>query len=380
MTDPALRNARRQRQRCRLRRDQFLPVVADRIVSDRAGRIEKHVVRPPVPRGVEAQRELLAGREIEVELGIGRIADLRGRIFSRERRQSRRRGEHERLIGCFVVSRGERSRRGCWHNFRTAVEKLNDVRHMEDVLIESREEEDLVALDGPADRASDLLLPVVRLECQKRIGRAERTVAQIVERRAMHMIRSGLGDDIDHGAAGASLLRAVRIRRDAELLHHLRRELVGRAIASARLREECVVVVSPVDQCCVLKSANAAERQIAVGRRCQAARILCYPRRKQRQIRKAPPVQGEVVHRAFVEQRRHGTGLRFDQRGRARDSDFLLGAGDRQTKVQQRCAADVDVQLRRDLRRHSLCRDTRGVIARRRASRSQKLRLRNWSQ
>ena len=109
------------------------------------------------------------------------------------------------------------------------------------MLIESGEEENLVALDRAADGASDLLLAVVRLERQEGIGRAEGTVAQIVERGAVHMIPPGLGNDVDDSSARASLLGAVGIRRGAELLHDFGRELVGRAIASPGLRKKALL-------------------------------------------------------------------------------------------------------------------------------------------
>ena len=172
----------------------------------------------------------------------------------------------------------------CGNDLRTAVQKLDHVGNVKDVLVESGEEENLVALERAADGASDLLLAVVRLEREKRIGRAERTIAQIVERCAVHVIRAGFRHHVDDRAARASLLGAVGIRRDAKLLHHFGGEMIGRAITSARLRKECIVVVAAVDQEAVLKSANAAEGKIAVGGRGQAARILRDAGGEQREI------------------------------------------------------------------------------------------------
>ena len=90
----------------------------------------------------------------------------------------------------------------------------------------------------------------------------------------MPVIGAGLGDDVDYGAAGASLLSTVGIGGDAELLHDFVGELVGSAVETAGLGEESIVEVAAVDQEAVLKSANAAERKIAAGGGSEAARIL----------------------------------------------------------------------------------------------------------
>ena len=82
---------------------------------------------------------------------------------------------------------------------------------MEDVLIESGEKENLVALERAADGASDLLLAVVRFESEEGIGCAEGTVAQVIESRSVHVIGARFCDHIDDRAAGAPLFGAVGI-------------------------------------------------------------------------------------------------------------------------------------------------------------------------
>ena len=77
---------------------------------------------------------------------------------------------------------------GLRDDLRAAVEKLHYVGHVEDVLIESGEEKYLVALQRPADGASDLLLAVVRLEMPERVSGAEGAIAQVVEGGAVQMI------------------------------------------------------------------------------------------------------------------------------------------------------------------------------------------------
>ena len=82
MADPARGEARGERERGGFGGDEFFAVVVDGVVSDRAGGIEEDVVGSPVARGVEAQRELMVWTDIDVELGMGRVADLSGGIFS----------------------------------------------------------------------------------------------------------------------------------------------------------------------------------------------------------------------------------------------------------------------------------------------------------
>src|ERR1700730_8553118 len=114
---------------------------------------------------------------------------------------------------------------------------------MEVVLVETSEEKDFVFLDGTADGASDLLLAVVRLEGEEGIGGAEGAVAEEVESGAVPVIRSRLGDDVDDRSARAPEFSAIGVGRDSEFLHDFGRKLVGSAVASASLGEECVIEV-----------------------------------------------------------------------------------------------------------------------------------------
>src|SRR5579862_8488377 len=80
--DPSLRESRREREVSGFGRDEFLTVVIDGVIRDRAGGIEKDVVRSPVARRVDPQRKLLARRQVEIELAIRGVTDLRRRILS----------------------------------------------------------------------------------------------------------------------------------------------------------------------------------------------------------------------------------------------------------------------------------------------------------
>src|ERR1700681_981000 len=146
MTDPAGRETRGQGERTGFRGNQFLAIVANGVVGDGAGGIEKDVVGSPVTRGVEAERELMAGSEIDVELGVGRVSDLRGGIFAGERSEVSGGGDDQCLIGGFVVSGGVRSGASGGNDLRSAVEEFDDAGRVKDVLVEAGEEEDSVAL------------------------------------------------------------------------------------------------------------------------------------------------------------------------------------------------------------------------------------------
>ena len=273
------------------------------------------------------------------------------------------RGKDQCLVAGFVIAGGVRSGAGLGDDLHGPVQKFNHVGDVEVVLIESAEEEDFVFLDGAADRASALLLAAVRLERHEGVGRAESAVADVIESGPVPVIGTGLGDNVDDGAAGASKFCAIGIRGDAKLLHDFVRKLIGSAIKPASLGIKGVVEVAAVDQEAVLESAQAAERKIAVVAERQAARVLRYARRKQHQIREAAAVDGQIGDGAFVEQRRDGGGLSIDELRGAGDGDFFLNAGYGEAEFQFGGRANVDMKLWSDLRRHPRGDDAGGVIA-----------------
>ena len=279
--------------------DGFLSVVRDGIVGERAGGIEEDVVRSPVARGADAQCKLVARREIDINFGVGGVAHLSGGIFSGERGELRGCGEDQRLIAGFVVAGSVGSGAGLRDDLRTAVQKFDNGGNVKVMLVESGEEEDFIFLERAADSASGLLLAVVRLEGEEGVGGAEGAVAQKIKSGAVPVIRSRFGDDVDHCAAGAAEFGSVRIRGDAEFLHHFGGELVGSAVASASLSEEGVVEVAAIDQKTVLETAQAAEREIAVGGGGKAARIGGHAGREQHEIAEAAAIEREVADGAL---------------------------------------------------------------------------------
>ena len=93
----------------------------------------------------------------------------------------------------------------------STADKVDHCGHPEDVLVVARKEEDPVRSDGPAHRAAELVLAVVRLEVEECGPGAERAVAREVEGRAVQVIGSGLGHYVHDGATGSTKFRAVRV-------------------------------------------------------------------------------------------------------------------------------------------------------------------------
>ena len=100
------------------------------------------------------QRELVAWSEIDIELGVGAVADLRGGIFSGERGQLRGRAEDQGLVVSFVVAGRVGPGSGLRDDLRAAAQEFDDIGIVEDVLIESGEKENLCC--ASADRRSCL--------------------------------------------------------------------------------------------------------------------------------------------------------------------------------------------------------------------------------
>src|SRR6185437_5804268 len=101
-----------------------------------------------------------------------------------------------------------------------AVHKAHDSWFMKNVLIVSRKEEDSIASQRPAERESELLLLVLRLDIQFRIARVEAAVAEVIKCRAVKFVGAGFCDHIHNRAAASARFRRCGIRRHTEFLNH----------------------------------------------------------------------------------------------------------------------------------------------------------------
>ena len=101
------------------------------------------------------------------------------------------------------------------------------------------------------------------------------------------------------------------IRGDAEFLDDFVGKLIGRAISSAGLGEEGVVVVAAIDQVAGLEAANAAEGEIAVGSGVEAAGVLGDSGSEQGEVGETAAVEREIEDGAFVDDRRQAARFGF---------------------------------------------------------------------
>ena len=92
-----------------------------------------------------------------------------------------------------------------------------------------------------------------------------------------------------------------------------------------------------------MKAADPPERKIAIGCRGETAGILGYAGREERQVGKAPAIEGKVVESTFVEQSRNCAGFGFDDQGSGRDGQTLLSARNFEDEFDLCDATDIHV-------------------------------------
>ena len=150
-------------------------------------------------------------------------------------------------------------------------------------------------------------------------------VAVELEGRSAQVVGAGLGDDVDHGAAGAAVLGGERVRVDLEFLHRVLAELVrgtSGAGAADGLAEERVVVVRPVDDQAVERAALTGEADIA------GADVARDAGREQREVDEVAAIDGQVLHRRFGDRRADLRAAGLEDRRAARDVDGFGDARD----------------------------------------------------
>ncbi len=150
---------------------------------------------------------------------------------------------------------------GLRHHCGCAVAELHDLRHGQLVLVVSQVQEHAIFHQRAAERSAELALLLIRLTADVRRLRIEIPVANVEESGAVPVVPARICHYVEHCPACAAQLGAVAVRRHAELLDHLVAELIRRAIASAGLCVEAVVIVGAVHQIAVLVAARPAVRQ-----------------------------------------------------------------------------------------------------------------------
>ncbi len=92
--------------------------------------------------------------------------------------------KHQGLVRCLIVARSC-ERTGLGHYLRAAIQELDYVWNVKDMLIEPGEEEDSVSFNGTANSGPNLLLPVMGFKSKKRVHCSKPTVTQVVKNRSM---------------------------------------------------------------------------------------------------------------------------------------------------------------------------------------------------
>ena len=224
------------------------------------------------PEEAEARRQLIALRQLHVELRVERIGGLHARVVDLVVRLPGRRGDVRRrqvrenrlrdradAIGRDDVVRKRRAagavgvaRQRIVDLRRRRAEVAEAIRRrrndgarrpagvVADVLVVA-EEEQLVVLDRPAEREPALQVVAGRRGVREVAGRVRLLVVAEREDAALQRVRAGLERHVGDGAAGAAELRVVRARADVHRLDRLGRR------NQRRQQPGAVVVVDPFD-------------------------------------------------------------------------------------------------------------------------------------
>ncbi len=170
-----------------------------------------------------------------------------------------------------VIERAQATVGAAGHGGRRDIQNRIDLAEA----VIGEEEEELVFLDGAADRAAVLMLLVDRLgEVSRFEGRSQAghralrldigvqsiqvRIAQQVEQVAVKGVGAGLGDGVNLSAGGLAQRGRVCARGRLELLDRVARiNIRSAAGATTRLRKEGLVVVGAVDEVGVVKRGDA---------------------------------------------------------------------------------------------------------------------------
>jgi hypothetical protein len=141
---------------------------------------------------------------------------------------------------------------------------------------------------------------------------------------AVKRVGTGLGDDVNHGAGVASVLRIERIGQDAKLLDTVRRRLDGRQVG------KLIVSVAAIYREIVVAAAAAvhADDSGAIAAvQIVDAKLRLYARLQLQQLVRVPLRQRQFTHGALSHHCAQLRGGRIHERRRARNFDrFRCGA------------------------------------------------------
>ena len=204
--------------------------------------------------------------------------------------------------------------------------ELHDVRDLQAALLGRTEEERAIVRERPAKRTTELLLLVIQRAIE-RVGRRQRFVAAEIEPLAVHGVRSGLGDDVDEPAVGASDFRARSAPDHLEFEHRGLGKEEHRVVAAALVALQRVVEIGAVDRDVRVDGPLAGnDEAVAIG-------LLRDRRRQLHELGEVASTDRQIRHGARADDRRGGGLVFVEQRRRGRDRDGLDDAGDLEAEV-----------------------------------------------
>ena len=220
--------------------------------------------------------------------------------------------------------------------------RVDDLRRVLLRPFDGAEEVRPVLRDRAAEAAAELvaavvLLARVRQDLALRL-RVHRLVAEHLEEAARRRVGAGLGDDVQHAAVAAAVLRLEALRLEVELLDRFEREHLQQAA------DGVVVVVAAVDLIVDVAAVAAVYlRRVlrALGRVGVEAEADAGNRR--REVRELAAVQRQRLDALRIDDGTDRRGGDLDQRRRTGDVHGLSDRRDLQREVDRLRLTDVDV-------------------------------------
>ncbi len=202
------------------------------------------------------------------------------------------------------------------------------------------EEESLVALDRPANRAAELLaMKVLEFRAVGQVA-GEPFQSLEVEERSGDVVAARFGDHVHDTARRAAEFGRRAAGDHLKLFHRVHRDVDRRTLASSLLAEEPVVVVAAVEADVVEDAALPGEGNlVAVGPLHDAD-----TGRQRQQVLELPSENGRRLDRLLIQRRRNRGTRRLDD-GRPADGDRFGDVPDREAQGEVEGLTDGEVDL-----------------------------------
>ena len=309
-----------------------LCVACEERVAFRQAVVAPHVVCVQVRGLLELAREerRLAGRVRRVRAGRQRYDGEIGEHRRVDRRASRQEGPGARGHARDGLNVGDS---------QALAEPLVCAEDEQPVLDDgaAEGEAELVALEGGFRRPRGVL---------EEVGGVERAVAQELEDSSVKLVRPRTRGDVEDAARGATVLRAVGVRQNGELLDGL--DAADDSVRARGGAPQRVHDVGSVQKVIVLRCACAVHGDLRAFTRQDVALVaarLRHARLQENELRVVAPVQGEVLDLTAADQLADGRSLCVGGEPllASLDQDVLGDACGVERDVHQRLLADGEL-------------------------------------